>query len=212
MVVNINKEIGQRLSQLVSSTGLNQKEFCQKYHFPQSSVSKWMAGINTLPLPKAYDLISAINKEGIICSIDWLCRQEVDFSQRKNQNKETQNRLKPSEVDSQEALIHEIALHKKLSSDFTFLIIPDAAMEPVFKKGDYVGGKAIYGGEIPALPESDYILETSEGFRGVRHLQFNAKKGLYECNSLKQDFPSYKILSNKLISIAKVTWHRIMSE
>jgi hypothetical protein len=97
-----------------------------------------------------------------------------------------------------------------LNPNFTYVLLPDDAMVPIFKKGDYVGGIAFYGPELPQLENGPYIIEISDGIRGARNLHFNKESNQYKCTSVNPDYPSYTVAPNRLISVAKISWHMLM--
>jgi transcriptional regulator with XRE-family HTH domain len=176
---------------VIQTTGLSQVDFARKYNIPQSSLSLWISGKRIPSHTKVMVIIKALKAEGVPFSTDWAYKEdEIGFN-----------------PDNSLDVIKEISVLKNLYIDFSVFLISENSMAPRFLPNEYVGG--ILVDKPLSMQEQAYIVETIDGFRGVRMLSYNKSKDCYALRPLNTDFTAMNIPKGNLQRCYRVFWHRI---
>lgn len=160
---------GKRLRLLRKMTGLTLHEFAAKYQFSASTLKNWECAVNQgLSSKGASKLVIALQSSGINCSAIWLLHglglppQFFDF-QKPNQQmfaSEILLGLEGEVYQSEHAIEQEMAFFCQLIDNAITLTIFDDGMEPLYMRGDSVGGQRFYGDELSKAINKHCVIET----------------------------------------------------
>jgi len=188
----VSDKLGERLKSLIQKTGLSQIQFAQKHGIAQSSLSLWITGKRIPSYTKVMEVSHALKHEGIPFSTDWAFKS-TSFNLSENNSLD---------------VINEISLLKHLYETFSVLLISDTSMEPRFFIGEYVGGVL---NQEPEMSENLVCLvETIDGFRGIRSLSYDNINKTYNARPLNNTFNEINFPKEHLQGCYKVFWHRII--
>jgi transcriptional regulator with XRE-family HTH domain len=186
-----NTTLGRRLKTVIQKTGLSQVDFARKYNISQSSLSLWISGKRIPSHTKVMNIIKALKAEGVPFSTDWaFAEDEINFN-----------------TDNSLDVIKEISVLKNLYNNFSVFLISEDSMAPRFLSNEYVGGVLVAEPKFPN--EQAYIVETIDGFRGVRMLSYNKSEDRYALRPLNSSFTTMNIPKSNLQRCYRIFWHRI---
>ncbi len=140
-----------RLKSVRSLSGLTRKQLEKQHGISENTLRMWeqpRSGSNGLTVKGAERMIEALNKTGVLCTIDWLLsgigQGPMLYQQLHNEI------IKPlSEIvnvpefnynQEELAIQQEIQLFEKLYKNSIVIRVADNAMQPFVAYGDYVGG------------------------------------------------------------------------
>lgn len=136
-------ERGKRLRVCRDYTGLNIKEFCQKYDFNAITFGRWERGNKVSLNVKNVDKVChALLKEGVICTPAWL----LDGTGAPPQERAGQPLFPTIDPDmastafSALLVFSEMEVFQANNPQAITSIVDDATMAPFYDLGDYVGG------------------------------------------------------------------------
>lgn len=197
---------GKRIIFLRNLSGLTRKEFEEKYNIPIMTLRTWEMSVN-IKNKAAKRFLSAIEQEGIKCSLNWIISGKEPFPSIDNSLSTLSEELNSLGNDFDEDLSEEILfLQKKYKNSFTAILINDDANFPLLCIGDYIGG--VSNEYIDKLINQLCIIENDKGIVLVRQLIAAKDHGEYHLKALNQDI-EYPILYNQKIKKAwKIIWIR----
>jgi hypothetical protein len=214
---NLKYERGARLKVLRQMTGLTIHELSKKYDLGASTIKYWECGCGGgITLKGAKKIVDAMRDEKIQCSLIWLLYgigphpQPVDPSHA--------NDLRQMELFNKLTLEDESLIHKEIKAFCEFyphaitLVVLDDGMEPIYKIGDSVGGKRLFGDDLTAAVGKNCIVETEDHQVLCRKLVQGEQPGSYNlyCINHKTTVNPPIIYNTKLLSAAPITriWKR----
>ncbi len=199
--------------------GLTREEMNTRHDIPPSTLRGWESPGSLrnqgLTLKGAQRLANALQKEGVLCSVEWLMEGTGVGPQF----------MAPSiEADAEStqkitngtllwgpylAIQNEILCFEKNNPDAIVMMVSDNGLTPFYSPGEYVGGIKKYQKNIAALIGSYCIVETSTQEILVRKLCLGKKADTFTLVCENQTSIEQPSLTNvKLNWAAPIIWHR----
>lgn len=196
--------------------GLTREEMNLRHHIPPSTLRGWetpgLSRSQGLTQKGAERLSTALQKEGVICSIEWLMEGIGLGPQFLSTTTESakKSKVKSSPWSQHLAIQNEIRCFEENNPEPIITIITDNGLSPFYQQGEYVGGTKKYLKDIALLVDTYCIVETAEQGVFVRKLCHGKKANTFSLVSLNgQDTVEDEALSNvKLNWAATIVWHR----
>jgi HTH-type transcriptional regulator, cell division transcriptional repressor len=205
------KAKGLRLKEIRKATYLGVTAFSQKYGFNYGTVQSWEHGLHGgLPPRRAYEIISALKNEGIICSFEWL----VYGTGEKFYHINTSPAKAPlnNATDTEELHINnELTNFYQHYQEATHLTVADDALHPIYRIGDLVAGVKKYDKEIRKTINLDCIVQIiGEKELLLRNVRPGSEKEHYNLICLNPNTTTQlPLLCNvELLSAAPIIWLR----
>lgn len=196
---------GLRVRKLRESIKISRPQLAKLAGCGESSLQFWEEGKGNGITPKSAKLlIDFFNHSGVICTLEWLMS---------GSGSEPVLATNLAISAQQEILIPslntEIQAFHHWHQDAVTLLIVDDAMTPFYSPGDYVAGKKRYGNAIELLMNEHCIIEI-ENKTLCRIIKASSKNERYNLVSTNpySDSEFICLVETKIISAAKVIWHR----
>jgi hypothetical protein len=189
-------------------SGLSRKAFSEKAGLSIATLRSWEEpgdGRRGITPKGAARLVRALNKLEVFCAADWILRGEGTGPRLL-----TPTPLASSEElalwSEEESILKDLQSFKQNNPDPIVLQIADNAMNPLYLKGEYVGGSKKVGVAIEGMVGCDCIIETTSG-SFVRRLGQRIADDAYVLMALNQDAEQISCHA-QVISAAEVVWRR----
>ncbi len=199
---------GERLKAIRKSANLTRQAIETRHGISASTLRSWEdARANGLTYQGARRFITALQNEGIICSIEWLLygrgKQPLIVTGVKTPSQE-------APPNSKEQTLKELNFFMDTHAKGTYCIVKDDGMEPWYNPGDYVAGDLRYGNEINTLIGKACILETEKGETYCRLLRKGLTDSSYtlQCLNVKTTLVQPTLYNVKIVSAAAIIWLR----
>lgn len=201
--------VGLRFKSARSLVALTRKEFCAKHELNPHMVQAWEIGRNASRGKNLARFCDALAREGVFCSAEWLLHGTGKSPHKINGSEHIQENDSNSDSLDEAALIdaeaqHFCATYKKLGRNPIVVRIADNAMQPLFKKGDYVGGFLRTDETFDNLAGEICVVEIGAQNFIVRRLVKEGQRYLL----LGQDFKEPVISFENILGAAEIIWHR----
>lgn len=201
--------VAKRIKSARSLAGLTRNDF-EKYGISPHTLQAWELGRNPLSSKGAQRLITALQKAGVNCSIEWLLKG-IGFGPSSKKSTETLfQRLEPQKSvdwDAETVIQKEIEFFCHINENAVVLRLPDDSMQPIYQPGDYVGGNQLDSQDIDQALGYDCIVEIPEGKFFRRFVERETGYALI-CLNPKTTHTEPVIYCQDIISVAPVVWHR----
>lgn len=221
--MNIEKTLhspGERLRRARVLAGLTtRREFEKKHHISANTLQGWEQGKNPLSEKGAKRVVEAFNREGLICTPEWLLHgtgmpprpyemlrvgvnsPEVDLN----------SDIDKLNLREEESIYKETQLFKEQYPGAIVIAVSDDSMLPYFKEGDYVGGVQVAANDIEKFINELCILELESNLILPRLLQHGSREGhLYTASCMNPTCKTapLNLIDVKVICAAPIVWHR----
>jgi len=201
-----------RLKKLRKMTHHSRKAFSEKYAISQGTLQNWeTARFGGLTEKGAHTMITALGKEGLFCSFEWLMygvgnSPVLTAHSSKKPTPPTQTEIKYEE----ERVKAQLALFCNLNPTTLNRQITDKTMEPYFYVGQLVAGRKRTGKDIEKLLNKPCIIELADNHVVLRYLRKGAKPNSYHMVCLNKDAPIAEpfVYNAQILSAAPITWVR----
>lgn len=194
---------------------LSRADITKKYGLSSDTLAAWENGKNPLTEKGLDKCIKIFSNESLIVSREWiLTGKGVDPSFKFDLNKYFKNmptEQSDEKVEDAILLAKEIEFFRSLSSDSVTGLISNEDMLPLYSRGDYVGGRLLFGEDISACIGKDCIINTEDGAVYIRRVVRNADNETYNLVCLNPSYngnPEPVIFGVKIKSAAPIVWHR----
>jgi hypothetical protein len=205
---------GARLREARKLTFLGLAAFAQKYGFNSGTLKSWEHGLHGgLPTKRANEITIALQKEGIMCTVEWLMHgigiAPTQLSAAGSLKEEFS--LSGTKDHENVQIQEELALFCQHCQDPVYFIVEDDAICPQYNIGDIVAGVKKYAKEMRSIVNLDCILqifgETKPIFRTVCQ---GTQKDLYTLICKNPDTTTKPAVNYdvKLIWAAPIIWFR----
>ncbi len=221
--MNIEKTLahpGDRLRRARVLAGLTtRREFEKKHHISANTLQGWEQGKNPLSEKGARRVVEAFNREGLICTPEWLLHgtgmpprpYEMLRVGMNAQSVDLNSDLDKLNLREEESIYKETQLFKEQYPGAIVITVSDDSMLPYYKEGDYVGGVQVANTDIKKFVNELCILELENNLILPRLLQKGSRDdGLYTASCMNPTSKSapLNLIDVKVISAAPVIWHR----
>ena len=201
-----------RLKKLRKMTHHSRKAFSEKYEISQGTLQNWeTARFGGLTEKGAHTMISALGKEGLFCSFEWLMygvgnSPVLTAHSTKKSITPNQSTIKTEE----ERIQAQLKLFCDLNPNTLNMQVTDNAMEPYFHAGQIVAGRKRTGKDIEKLLNKPCIIELADNKVLLRYLRKGAKPNSFHMVCLNKDTPIEEpfIYNAQIVSAAPITWVR----
>lgn len=194
--------------------GLTREEMSTRHHIPPSTLRGWESPGSLrnqgLTLKGAQRLAKALQKEGVLCAVEWLMEGTGIGPQFISTPATEANQNIIPLWEPYLAIQNEILCFEKNNPDAIVVMVSDDGLSPFFLPGDYIGGIKKYQKEISSLIDSYCIVETSTKEILVRKLCPGKKTETFTLSYIHaQTTAEAPLLANiKLNWAAAIIWHR----
>lgn len=166
---------GERLKRARMLAGIaTRREFAQRHGMSAHTLQSWEQGKSVLTTKGAQRLVSALQQEGWLCSVEWLL-QGAGLPPRHFIRHESVE----SHLSAETRIYREIQFFKETNPNAIVLTIADDTMEPFFSIGDTVGGIQFFDKEISRYLGMFCILELEHNQILTRLLQPSHQRERY---------------------------------
>lgn len=193
--------IGIRIRSLRGFTSLSRRAFCEKYVFSEATFKSWETGLTSIRETSLKNLIQAFQKEGIICSKDWI-RKGIGTSPYKLSE--------ASQEPSQErGLLEEVDFFLQNNQNVVVCQMEDESMVPFYALNDYVGGFKINTKDL-SQNSFNAIITLASGDKSVKRVTYDASSQTYIFSSANPLYQNTTVIreAQKIMEIAEIVWHR----
>lgn len=197
---------GKRLKWLRKMADLTRQNLFERYGIKVTTQRSWEQGCATgLTEQGARRIITALQKEGLNCSISWLLYGKGPAPTIYTDISAT---MTPATQDT--AITAELTYFLETHVNSTYFLINDDGMEPPFFLNNTIAGIQRFGNEIDTLLGLTCIVETESGQRLFRLIKKGSGKYQYHlcCTNINTSVKMPILYDTKLISAAPVIWHR----
>lgn len=211
-------ERGKRLRICRGYTGLNIKEFCQKYDFNSITFGRWEKGNKVSLNEKNVDKVChALLKEGIICTAAWLLEGVGPAPQERTGQHLFQERDldKTSKALSALLIFSEMEVFQDNNENAITSVTDDLSMAPFYDLGDYVGGIKLDPSEYELADKKNCLIKLSGSNKIIlRNVQFSGSKIILTATNPNPPYSQPIILEEHSPPqiIAPVVFHRKTTE
>lgn len=211
-------ERGKRLRVCRDYTGLNIKEFCQKYGFNTITFGRWEKGNKVSLNEKNVDKVChALLKEGIICTRTWLLEGTGTSPTEKNRQHlfERKDIDKSSKTFTAMLIFSEMEIFQDNHENAITTIMDDPAMEPFYGVGDHIGGIMLALSEYDLANKKNCLIKLPGSHKIIlRNVQFSGAKIILTATNPKSPYSEPIVLEECAIPeiIAPVVFHRKNAE
>lgn len=208
-----------RVKTLRKMTRLSRGKFAEKHGILPGNFQNWEGPrYGGLSESGAKKIVQAVKTEGIYCTLEWLMHgvgagpqitEKLYMDYLPVTIRENQPAYSLQE-DEMSFITKELLVLRQHYPDLLDYLINDDAMEPEFKLGDYVAGKARFQQQIETLLEDVCIVKTTDGEILLRYLKKSNVEGRYNLLALNPKATVHKpmLYDVELISAAPVMWRR----
>lgn len=207
-------ERGKRLRICRDYTGLNIREFCQKYGFNTITFGRWEKGNKVSLNEKNVDRVChALLKEGVICPSTWLLKGTGTApKERSGQNLfQGKDFDKTSKALSALLIFSEMEIFQDNNENAITAITDDLAMAPFYDLGDHVGGIKLDPSEYDLANKKNCLIKLASSNKIIlRNVQFSGSKIILTATNSNPPYSEPIILEEQslLEIIAPVVFHR----
>ncbi|MEI6806165.1 MAG: helix-turn-helix transcriptional regulator [Myxococcaceae bacterium] len=209
-----SSEMGLRIRMARSLLPLNRTEFCEKHGLNRYTIQAWELGRNKIGLTMLRRFCEAMGKEGVFCTPEWLLHGKGDgpskIGSRGMEIKAEKSWVKrPKEhANETQEIENEAEFFKETQSkaghSVVVLQLPDSTMEPLYVRGDYVGGRAVPEELVGQLLGQVCLIEVGEGKFVLRRLLTVGSRYLL----VPEDYTEQTAILEKLRNVFEILWHR----
>lgn len=205
-----------RLMSLRRMTRLSKRAFASKYSIPIGNFQNWEGPrYGGLTEQGARRLIIALQKEGILCNLEWLMHgvgegPKVTENLYLDKKKKLEINKANLAIDDDEIITRELLLFRQHYGETLELVVPDNGMEPYYRTGEYLAGKKFSIEYIENFIGNNYLIETNNGEILLRNLRYGSSNGFYNlvCTNFNTDNDRIIIYDAEILSVAPVMWIR----
>jgi transcriptional regulator with XRE-family HTH domain len=207
-------EVGVRIRMARSLLPLNRKEFCEKHGLNVYTIQAWEIGRNQVGATSLRRFCEALEKEGVFCTTEWIMYGKGGSpykmgshglainAERKWVEPTTENVDETALIDAEANFFRMTQQDAGHSAEV--IEIADNAMQPLFAKGDRVGGRRVPLNAISRLDGQVALIETSSGNFVVRRLILEGQWHLL----IPSDLNARTAVLDKIESVYEIVWHR----
>ena len=209
-----SSEMGLRIRMARSLLPLNRTEFCEKHGLNRYTIQAWELGRNKIGVTMLRRFCEAMGKEGVFCTSEWLLHGKGNppskIGSRGMQIKAEKSWVKQPKENANETqeIETEVEFFKETQSKSghhaVVLQLPDNTMEPLYARGDYVGGRAVPQKRVNQLIGHVCVVEVGEGNFVLRRL---LTAGTYYL-LVPADYTEQTAIIEKLGNVFEILWHR----
>lgn len=200
------KERGIRLRQIRELMGMTQHQFAENCQVSESTLRQYetgrMAGLTDNAARKIINQLKNI----VYCTFEWLTTGVGDSPVLKNAAVEFFSHTQLL-VREKELIQTEIDLFLENALNPIILKVQDDAMEPVYLKGDIVGGNRYVSEDINLYLGKLVIVQTQDNKLVLRKLTSSDQTGLYSLYTLNphSQIAEPVLLDKKIICVAPIS-------
>ncbi len=220
--MNIEKTLttpGERLRRARVLAGLaTRREFEKKHHISANTLQGWEQGKNPLSQKGARRVIEAFNREGLICTTEWLLHgigmppRPYEMLRVGINEKKTDIDIENLNIKEEKAIYNETQVFKNQYPGAIVIAITDDSMMPYFHIGEYVGGVQVSNDKLDTYINEFCILELENNLILARMLQRGTHQqgNLYtaSCMNPASKASPLNLIDVKVVSAAPIIWHR----
>lgn len=198
---------GERVRRLRNLANLSRQALCSNGDFKIDTLIGWeVARHGGLTKKGAEKLIHRLEREGIVCSLEWLMYEGgpgpmliTDFNKK--------HIIEPGEENTKIAT--ELLVFKNHYDGALALCIPDNSMEPQYNQGDYIAGVSCTKDKWSMLPGHDCIIQLTSGSLILRKV-LSGEDNTYTvaASNLKSGVQQLVMTNITFADAAPVMWHR----
>lgn len=213
-----NSNPAERLKYIRKLLGVTRAYLQEKYELPEITLKSWENARIKVSSVGVSRCVEIYRKEGLIVSEDWIMDgigldPVIQSSINDYFLSSTSINNEELEHDDEMLMMRDANLFKESYSNAVVMLVSSDEMEPYYKSGDYVGGKARIGTEIETAINKNCIIFLSNGERFFRRLIKNSSGGYNLVCLNPNPMTSEPVLFNVDISkVAPVIWHRCKDE
>lgn len=208
-----------RLESLRGLTRLSRQDFAKKCGVKPGSFQNWEGPrFGGLTEKAAKKIIRGIKTLGINCNLEWLMygigpSPQIDERLYLNESNLPVNEAPNFYIANDEEIQYiaeELLIFRNHYGDVLDYVVNDDGMEPLYKAGEYIAGKASHHQEIEQLIGSDCIVKTLDGDILLRSLKRGSLQGRYTlvCTNPHTTVAKPTLYDVELLSAAPVLWVR----
>jgi len=205
------KERGIRMATARKMAGVTLKDLGKKYGFGYSTLRQWEHGkIGGLTNKGAKKLIEALKNEGVISNLAWLMHgtgPNPFYEQAIESGGGIPTDQSTALIAEQRIISQEINYFQSLNPTAVTLMINDDAMEPLFRRGDQVGGATVPEDQRHLILHEPCIIATSDNMTLCRIVSPGSELALYDlfCTNSKTHAKPTCLNDVELLYAAPVT-------
>ena len=198
---------------------LSRADVHKKYGLSPDTLAAWENGkihVSEKGIEKCINVYSA---EHLIVSRAWVLTGEglpPNFSFELNRYFESLPTKQPTDkIDDVILIAKEIDYFRSLTSHSITGLIINEDMLPLYSRGDHVGGRLRYGGEIDSCVGKDCIVKTKDGAVYIRRIAkaLQGKRYHLVCLNPASGGNVEPVLFNvEIVCAAPIVWHRRLDE
>ena len=204
-----------RLKKLRKMTNHSRKDFATKYSISPGTLQNWeTARFGGLTEKGAKVMLEALASEKIFASFEWLMYgigespliQNISYNSAIVQNT-NYNQSK------EEIVAKELNMFLNINKDSLYSYIEDNTMEPFYKVGALVAGRARKAEDIKALVNKVCIVVTENNEKLIRFLKPGSKDNLYNLMFFNHHTEQQVSYANDvaIVEAAPISWIRYNS-
>lgn len=201
------KKIGQRIRSARLTTNLSRSDFCNRHNISPSTLFSLEVGRINFTENKMHQLLTAFNFESVVCTSQWLLEGKGLPPYSFDGQKFDQDTLCKNDTDAF-SIFREIEVFKQGSDQAFVILVQDDAMMPLYKPGDYVGGKIVFEQEILNFIGKICLIETDKKEFIIRHLFQEDNYFILSGINPQSKICSPLLKIDSVRRIARILWHR----
>lgn len=194
---------------------LSRAEVFKKHGLSVDTLSAWESGKTQLTEKAIERCIKIFTAENLIVSREWLLTGEgldprFSFDLNRYIHTTTHDATAGRENDTL-LLAKEIDFFRSLSPNSVTVLVPNDSMLPVYSRGDYVGGRFLFGKNILNCIGKDCIVKTRDDSIFVRRVVRNTQTGGYNLVCLNpscNDNTEPVLFDVEISCAAPIIWYR----
>ena len=203
---------GARLKHVRSLVRLSRAQLEKKYNIAQSTLKTWENETAKMSIYNIQRCIDIFRKEGWIVSEDWILDGEGLEPTPANliSNYFTDDTRKKLPLAEDEiAMINDVKMFKDANPNSVVMLVSNDDMRPIYKPGDYVGGKLRTKNLAETSIGKDCIVYLKSGGQFFRRVNRN-KDGGYNlaCTNPNETTDEPVMYNVEIEMFAPIIWHR----
>lgn len=209
---------GERLKRARILAGITtRRQFEEKHNISANTLQGWEQCKNPLSPKGAKRIISALKKEGLLCSEEWLLdgkgippRSFEVLNAGLSESAQQNTNVAQSNIEEEQLIYQEIQLFKQHNPNAIVMNVADDAMEPYFHVGDYIGGLRVSNDDIINYTNTLCIIELENNLILPRFLQKSTTESRYNISSTNPTTSATPLnfYNMRVIALAPIVWHR----
>lgn len=202
---------GKRLKTMRLMGDLTRRALEAQYSISASTLQAWETGKCRLTERGAQRVLSALEEEGIYCTLDWLLHGRGLMPQQATIGRLTKKSLQPTAtLPESEAISKELIFFRSLHKDALVFRVADDGMMPHYSVNDHIAGKRRTDTRINHLIGMDCIVQTPQNQLLFRRLLKGTHAQLYNliCTNINTTVSSPLLYDQQVVNAAPVIWHR----